>query len=65
MTPLDYKGWKSTRASGAIALFLTVTAAYIWGDVTADQWLEFLKWDFMIYAGSEVGAKASAAYKEK
>lgn len=66
---LQYKGIRSTRLQLGVVLGLGVTAAFIWGDpekgVTAAQWIEFIKWDFGIYALSEVGAKGASAYKER
>ena len=63
MNTLDYKGWKSTRLQSAAILFIAVTVAYIFGSVDSSQWIDFVKWVFGIYAGSEVGHKASAAVK--
>lgn len=62
---LEYKGLKSTRLQGAIAMVLLSTGGYSFGDVTAQEWLTFLQWVFGTYALSEVGAKSAVAYKEK
>lgn len=55
-----YKGLKSTRVIFGLVGFISVTAAYVWGDVLASEWVEFIKWTMAIYAGSEVGAKVAA-----
>ena len=58
---LEYKGLKSTRVLFGLIGFLSVTSAYIWGDVTSTQWVDFIKWVMGIYAASEVGAKGASA----
>lgn len=65
MMHLDYKGWRSTRIQVGAILALSVTAAYLFGDVTAAQWIDFLKWDFGTYALSEVGAKGAVAMRKQ
>lgn len=62
--PLAYKGWRGTRLQLALILILMVTAAYLWGDVKGDQWIGFLEWVSTAYGLTEIGAKASSAYKE-
>ena len=63
--PLEYKGLNSTRVKLGLAAGLGVTAGWLWGDVTATQWLDFLQWTLISYMGSEVGAKAASAYRDK
>ncbi len=63
MDSLDYKGWRGTRAEAAIALSIVSTVAFALSSISADQWLDFLKWIFGTYAVSEVGHKASNAYR--
>lgn len=62
---LNYKGWRGTRLQLAVVLILMVSSGYIWGDVTAEQWISFLEWVSTSYGLTEIGAKASEAYKEK
>lgn len=65
MDTLSYKGIKSTRLVLVLVCMLVVTIAYVSMDVTAAQWLDFLKWGVGAYALSEVGAKGASAYKER
>lgn len=65
MRHLEYKGWKSTRLQLVVLLLLSVSSAYIWGDVSADQWIGFLEWASTAYGLTEVGSKAAVAYREK
>lgn len=65
MDHLQYKGWKSTRVLLGIILGLMVTGGWMFGDVSAEQWIEFLKWDFGIFALSEIGAKGAVAVRER
>lgn len=62
---LDYKGLNSTRVKLGVVAALAVTAGWVWGDVSATQWIDFIKWDIGFYMLSEVGAKAATAYKER
>lgn len=62
---LANRGWKGTRILSGTVLCAMVTAGYIWGDVSADQWLNFLMWGFGTYAASEVGAKGAEAYRDR
>ena len=48
-----------------MAITFAVTVAYIFADVTAMEWMDFLKWAFGIYAASEIGAKGASAYATK
>lgn len=65
MTALDYKGLLSTRVQLGIVAALGVTAGWIWGDVKAELWVDFLQWDLGAYMLSEVGAKGASAFKER
>jgi len=60
---LQYKGLKSTRVVFGLIGFISVTLAYVFSDVTAVQWVDFVKWTMGIYAASEVGAKTAVAIK--
>lgn len=63
-TALAYKGWRGTRLQLAVILILMVTAGYLFGDVTAEQWIDFLKWVSTSYGLTEIGVKGASAYKE-
>lgn len=65
MQQLDYKGWRGTRLQLLVCLVLMVTAGYIWGDVTAQQWVDFLLYTAGTYGITEVGAKGAAAYRDR
>lgn len=64
MNNLTYKGWEGTRLQLSLVLILMVSAGYIWGDVTAEQWISFLEWISTAYGLTEVGAKGASAYRE-
>lgn len=63
MMQLDYKGLKSTRVVLGVIASLAVTAGWLWGDVTAAQWIGFLEWSLAGYTASEVGIKGAIALK--
>lgn len=65
MNTLAYKGWQSTRLQLGIILILMVTLAYLFGDVTSAQWLDFLEWVSVTYGLTEIGVKGAVAYKER
>lgn len=62
---LSYKGMRSSRVKVGGVGFIAVTLAYSFGDVTAAQYVDFIKWIVGIYAVSEVGTKAAVAHKER
>ena len=62
---LDYKGFKSTRFVLTLLTLIVSTTAFFLGNLAAVAWIDFMVSVLLTYAGSEVGAKAASAYKEK
>ena len=62
---LDYKGFKSTRFVLTLLTLVVSTTAFFLGNLAAVAWTDFMVSVLLTYAGSEVGAKAASAYKEK
>ena len=65
---------KKTRWSYLIVMTVLVTSAWLLSffgvvegtsAITFDNWVEFVKWSYGLYAMSEVGAKASTAVMNK
>lgn len=43
-----------------------LAVVFLWaGKILSSEWVELVKWSFLFYAGSEVGAKAATAYTIK
>lgn len=65
MDNLTYKGFKGTRLV-SLAIINIMAVLFLWNlKITSGDWVELVKWSFLIYAGSEVGAKAASSYSAK
>jgi len=67
MSHIADKGYKSKRFAVLVFIIFLVTIEFKLGGsgITAEQWLDFLKWSFVAWATSEVGKAGAEAVRDK
>lgn len=67
MSNVADKGYKSKRFAVLVFITCLVTFEFKFGDsgITADQWINFLKWSFIAWGATEVGKAGAEAYRDR
>lgn len=60
----DYKGMNSTRVKLVLLAWLSATILVIGGHITGSEWVTVTLGSIVGYALSEVGVKATSAYRD-